>query len=206
MGTLKIKKVVQLPVELEPNAIYLRVEEGNRFSMHISDEAGTVAYSHIAEVGGVVSGNIADASVVGKAVLTADDAAAVQLVLGVPSSHDFTHTFNNIAQTLQINNIFEAPVDMGAGNAVAITTGSYFIKTVTTASTLSVSGVVSGRVNSFVLELTNGGNHTVTWWSGIKWEGGVPPQLTANGVDILTFTTRDDGVTWRGSLNSKDSK
>ena len=126
--------------------------------------------------------------------------------LGVSPAENGAHTGTTSVQTLQVNNIFENPVDMVTGNVVVITAGSFFIKTIAAASTLSVSGVISGRVNSFVLELTNGGNYTVTWWSGIKWEGGVPPQLTANGVDLLTFMTRDNGVTWRGSLNSKDSK
>jgi len=64
----------------------------------------------------------------------------------------------------------------------------------------------SGNVSSFILELTNGGSATVTWWAGIKWAGGTVPALTASGTDILGFYTRDGGTTWRGTMMSKDSK
>jgi len=47
---------------------------------------------------------------------------------------------------------------------------------------------------------------TVTWWAGVKWAGGTAPTLTAAGVDILGFYTRDGGATWRGTMMSKDSK
>lgn len=84
---------------------------------------------------------------------------------------------------------------------------SVFSKTITGASTLTVSNVApAGNVSSFILELTNGGVGNVTWWSGVKWPGGVPPTLSSAGTDILGFYTRDGGVTWRGSMMMADSK
>ena len=68
------------------------------------------------------------------------------------------------------------------------------------------SSLVSGEIYSITLELTNGGSQTQTWPAAVKWEGGTAPTLTAAGLDILTFYTRDGGTTWRGFLSSKDSK
>lgn len=81
----------------------------------------------------------------------------------------------------------------------------------TTAATGGTTWVFSnpvalGRVSRFNLELTNGGSQTQTWPTSVKWAGGTPPTLTAAGLDILSFYTRDGGVTWRGSSVALDSK
>ena len=92
-------------------------------------------------------------------------------------------------------------------NAIDLSTGNFFTKTISGATTLTVSNVVaSGSANSFVLELTNAGSATITWFSGVKWAGGTAPTLTSSGVDILGFYTHDGGTTWRGMVLAKDSK
>lgn len=94
-----------------------------------------------------------------------------------------------------------------AANDVDLTAGSFFTKTISGDTTLTVSNVPStGTVASFVLELTNGGASIITWWSNIKWAGGTAPILTSSGRDILGFFTHDAGTTWNGLLLSKDSK
>jgi hypothetical protein len=65
---------------------------------------------------------------------------------------------------------------------------------------------VAGLTAAFVLELTNGGSATVTWPAGTRWADGTAPTLTAAGVDILGFYTRDGGTTWRGIFLAKDSQ
>jgi len=72
-------------------------------------------------------------------------------------------------------NTFTAKQTMGASviekyNAVAASDidcaiGSVFSRTISGATTLTVSNVAtSGTVTSFVLELTNGGSAVITWW------------------------------------------
>ena len=74
-------------------------------------------------------------------------------------------------------------------------------------TTWAFSGAASaGTISDFTLELTNGGSQTQTWPAAVKWDGGTAPTLTAAGLDILTFYTRDGGTTWRGFLAAKDSK
>lgn len=94
-----------------------------------------------------------------------------------------------------------------AASAINLATGNFFTKTISGATTFTLSGTPStGAAISFILELTNGGSAAVTWWSGVKWAGGTAPTLTAAGVDILGFYTHDGGTTWRGMLLAKDSK
>jgi hypothetical protein len=59
---------------------------------------------------------------------------------------------------------------------------------------------------SFVLDLTNGGSSTITWWSGVKWASGIAPTLTVSGRDVLGFFTHDGGTTWSGLVLGKDLK
>ncbi len=86
--------------------------------------------------------------------------------------------------------------------------GNLFTKTVTSNTTFTLTNIsaIPNVVQSFILEITNGGNFIVTWWNNVKWDNGEMPELTENGVDILGFYTSDNGNTWRGVLLSKDSK
>lgn len=94
-----------------------------------------------------------------------------------------------------------------SGTAIDLSTGNYFTKTISGATTLTVSNVpTTGTAVSFILNLTNGGSATITWWSGVKWAGGTVPVLTTSGRDVLAFYTYDGGTTWSGFLLGKDIK
>ncbi len=94
-----------------------------------------------------------------------------------------------------------------ASNAVNLSNGNYFTHTLSGATTFTVSNVASsGSVSAFVLDLTNGGSATITWWSGMKWAGGTAPTLTSSGRDVLAFFTHDGGTTWNGFVLGKDVK
>ena len=92
-------------------------------------------------------------------------------------------------------------------NVIDLNKGNLYLKTIAENTTLSVINIttIQNTVNTFILELTNGGNFTVSWWGNIKWGDGKAPELTKDGTDILGFYTHD-GVNWRGVLLSKDIK
>jgi hypothetical protein len=93
------------------------------------------------------------------------------------------------------------------GSNIDLAAGNCFSKTISANTTLTVSNVpAAGAVASFLLDLTNGGAFTVTWWSGVKWPGGAAPTLTASGRDVLGFFTYDGGTTWTGVLVGRDVK
>lgn len=94
-----------------------------------------------------------------------------------------------------------------AGNAIDLTQGNVFTKTVTGSLTFSVTNVPdAGLAASFLLDLTNGGNYSVTWWAGLEWGSGTPPTLTVSGRDVLAFLSHDGGTTWTGVVVEKDVK
>ena len=105
-----------------------------------------------------------------------------------------------------ITAIRETKVAMAANN-IDLATGNLFTKTITAATTLTISNALAtGNVNSFVLELTDGGSTVITWFSGVKWAGGIAPTLTASGKDILGFYSHDGGATWNILGINKDVK
>lgn len=113
---------------------------------------------------------------------------------------------NGGIMTGAITALRETKVAMSA-NDIDLATGNLFTKTITAATTFTISNALSsGNANSFMLELTNGGAYTITWFSGVKWANGIAPTLTASGVDILGFYSHDGGTTWRGLVLAKDSK
>ena len=88
-----------------------------------------------------------------------------------------------------------------AANNIDLSTGVMFSKTITVATTFTVTNIpASGTTAVVTLELTNGGAYVITWWAAIKWAGGVAPTLSVSGRDILTFITHDGGVTWSGAV------
>lgn len=94
-----------------------------------------------------------------------------------------------------------------SASAIDLSAGNYFTKTISGATTFTVSNVPAANTTaSFILDLTNGGSATVTWWSGMKWAGGSAPTLTSSGRDVLGFFTHDGGTTWNGFLLGKDVK
>jgi hypothetical protein len=91
-----------------------------------------------------------------------------------------------------------------SASAIDLATGNYFTKTISGTTTFTISNAASsGTVNSFILQITNGGSATVNWFSGVKWAGGTAPTLTASGYDDLGFFTIDGGTTWQGFVLGK---
>lgn len=127
------------------------------------------------------------ADITGKpAVIAAGaDAAAARAAIGAAST-----------SIPKLTGLREAKVAMAA-NDIDLSAGNVFTKTISGATTLTVSNVpAAGDAASFILKLTNGGSAVVTWWAGVKHPGGTPPTLTVSGRDNLYFETDDGGASW----------
>ena len=70
-----------------------------------------------------------------------------------------------------------------------------FTHAVAADTTFTVMAHAGSSFQLGTLVLTNGGAFTVTWPDSFKWADGVPPALTAEGVDVITFFTVDGGNT-----------
>jgi len=123
--------------------------------------------------------------------------------VGVNTTPTYKLDVGGVTRSTQV---LETRVAMAANN-IDLSAGGYFTKTISAATTLTVSNVPSsGTGVSFILDLTNGGSSAITWWSGVKWAGGASPTLTASGRDVLGFFTHDGGTTWTGLVLGKDVK
>jgi hypothetical protein len=95
----------------------------------------------------------------------------------------------------------------GAAITIDMADGNFFSATVDQATTFTFSNPpASGDFGCFVLELTNGAAHTVTWPASVDFPSGTAPTLTASGVDQLVFTTRDNGTTYFAFVAGLDIK
>ncbi len=82
-----------------------------------------------------------------------------------------------------------------------------------TALTISNVPSTSGIISSFVLRIIQGSTARQFTWSSItkvKWPGGTSgrPTITTtdNAIDILAFTTWDNGTSWYGTVVGQDIK
>ena len=79
----------------------------------------------------------------------------------------------------------------------------YFSLTTSGNTTFTFGGVTSGRSVGFILSVTAGGGHTLTWPSSVDWAGGAAPDAPASGAsNLYVFVTRDGGTNWVGVLSS----
>jgi hypothetical protein len=96
---------------------------------------------------------------------------------------------------------------VGTLATVDLESANFFSATLGSATTFAFTNpCTTGDFGGFVLELTNGGSDTVVWPAAVDFAGGAAPTLTAAGVDLLVFVTRDAGTTYHGMVASADSK
>lgn len=70
-------------------------------------------------------------------------------------------------------------------------------------TTFTFSGASSGYAQGFVLQVTAGGTHTLTWPASVDWAGGSAPDAPASGAsNLYVFYTRDGGTNWIGILSA----
>ena len=122
--------------------------------------------------------------------------ACADEVIGRPRFTDYAETVNALGDVA------------GGTDAIDITAGNVVTATVSTGTqTFTFTNPsATGKACSFTLILTNGGSQTVNWPASVDWAGGSAPSLTSSGVDILTFTTVDEGTIWYGFAAGTDMK
>lgn len=102
-----------------------------------------------------------------------------------------------VAQAYSVTRV--AKGNVSGAVSLDLSLGNYFTMTVTgDISGISFTNVpVSGQATPIILEITNGGAHTITYGSAFKFPSGTAPVLTSSGVDILGFVTHDAAATVR---------
>ena len=86
-------------------------------------------------------------------------------------------------------------IDVDAGGGFSLTTSGN--------TTFTFSSCTSGVAVGFVLQVTAGGSHTLTWPNTVDWAGGTAPDAPASGAsNLYVFYTRDGGSNWIGVLSA----
>ena len=112
----------------------------------------------------------------------------------------------NLTNTIDANGSIRYALTALTGNTVNCAQGNFFQRTANGAASWFTNNIPSNRAYTMILELTNGGTGTQTWFANTRWAGGTAPTLTASGVDVLAFITDDAGANWRGVALMTDSK
>ena len=116
------------------------------------------------------------------------------LVVQRPTMKDYAETVNAIGDTGGGTD----SIDISAGNVASATVST------ATQTFAFTNPSPTGSSCSFTLLLTNGGSQTMVWPTAVDWAGGSAPDLTASGLDVLVFTSVDEGTTWYGFLAGAD--
>ncbi len=115
----------------------------------------------------------------------------------------------NRVDNVVFNDVADLTQNLGSisgATAINYSSGQHVIFTVSAATTLSFTNPPpAGQLGIIILEITNGGAHTITWPASVAWDGGTAPTLQTSGTDIITFITRDAGTTWRAVRGWKEA-
>lgn len=156
---------------------------------------GSFPVANVSGLGSGVGTFLATPSSANLASAVADETGSGALVFGTSPT----------LTTPTATGLRETRVEMPANN-IDLSTGNVFTKTISGATTLTVSNIpASGTLTAFILELTNPASN-VTFWATIKWAGGTAPTPTTTGRDVFGFWTHDNGTTWNGVMIAKDIK
>ena len=103
------------------------------------------------------------------------------------------------SQNATLTSAIYGPVKTVSALELDLSTGNYFIKTISGNSTFTFANpAASGTVTAFTLELTHSSG-TVTWPSSVKWNADTAPTLTTGKTHLFMFVTDDGGSRYRGS-------
>jgi hypothetical protein len=109
-----------------------------------------------------------------------------------------------LAEELKAKSYNETYVSLSAASSVTVDceTGNVFALTTGQNTTFVFSNPpATGTAYGFMLKLTAGGTHTITYPNTVDFAGGTAPDAPASGeTDVLVFTTVDGGTNWYGAL------
>ena len=205
--------------EITVNTTGVRLgDTGNGYFQPVTGDYGSI------QADGGHHGGWEGYSIGGRAVFMHDNSSTMGLLDDVHNEWGFRYTFNGAAELYHNGTSKLATGSTGVGvtgivsaeslqedyDAASGTTptldadnAGYFSLTTSGNTTFTFGGVTSGRSVGFILSVTAGGGHSLTWPSSVDWAGGAAPDAPASGAsNLYVFVTRDGGSNWVGVLSS----
>ena len=127
--------------------------------------------------------------------------------LGIVTATYFWGDGSNLTGIAATNWIKNNVTASGADTAIDLNNGNTVFFTQNASTTVSFANTGTSNLVTFIRKKDSSDTaRTITWPSGVTWDGGVAPTLITNaasGVDTQQFMllTRDEGVTWYGWEN-----
>lgn len=109
--------------------------------------------------------------------------------------------FTNVEEDVNASYDDRSIVSLGAVSGttnINLGLGTNVTATIAGATTFTVSGLSSGKVNTVTLRLTNPGAYSITWPSGTTFNLNAAPTLPASGNTMIVLESFDNGATWAG--------
>jgi|TARA_R100001480_G_scaffold32774_5_gene44297 cytoskeletal protein CcmA (bactofilin family) len=110
-----------------------------------------------------------------------------------------------LSEEVQAKVYLETVVALSAGSSVTLdlATGNFFTLTTNQNTTFVFNygniQLTTNDVHGFVLKVTAGGTHSLTWPNTVDWPGGSAPDAPASGeTDVFAFISHDGGSNWYG--------
>jgi len=104
-----------------------------------------------------------------------------------------------VAQQAVTANSSTTTIDLSSGNLIYMTQ--------TADTTVAFASTEGSTDTVYLVRKADGTARTLTWPSGMVWNGGSEPNLASASDDFQVFklTTRDNGATWYAKISAEDS-
>jgi hypothetical protein len=207
-----------LGIEARSNGLFSSTRAGNPagYFTRTTDDGNIAEFrkdgSTVGSIGSANSGTIFDVSASNNSLrLTGGNSSYWLTGAGIYAGNSATRDLGTSTykwRDLYLSGVGYVGTTQEANTALSGTTPSIdadtagsFTLTTSGNTTFTFASVTSGRSVGFVLKLTAGGSHTITWPSSVDWAGGTAPDAPASGeTDVLVFYTVDGGTNWYGAL------
>jgi hypothetical protein len=126
------------------------------------------------------------------------------IAAGTSSGQALVNTGNTDGTLVLQTNGSTTALTLGTNQVATFAAGASFAgdTSITGNTTFTFSNPpTSGTGYGFILKLTAGGTHTISWPASVDWAAATAPDAPASGeTDVLGFLTYDGGTTWYGFL------
>jgi hypothetical protein len=173
-------------------AIILRGDKG--VALTVSELDGN--FTHLEDADAALSTSI------GNKIDTSNGTATGTLSAEIISASDDITTSADLQGANLVDTIIRGKVqnlgDVSGSVSVNLSAGDTITCKITGNTTISITGLISGSVNTAYFVIENPGAGTITWPAATTFNRGAAPLMSATGKTLIILDTVDNGSTYMG--------